>query len=191
MTYTNRLKLPLLHSGQAQKEKSKQLSGTITSAILNIATLKVITIMSILEHTKHLIKQFESLRLKPYFCPAGLKTIGYGHVIKPDEVPHLDNEITLELAEKLLDEDIKKVNIVLYKYCHVPLLAHQQVALISFIFNCGSTAFRDSTLLKKLNQSEYLQAADEFLKWVYVKGKKLKGLIKRRSIERAVFLGKI
>lgn len=147
--------------------------------------------MFVLEYAKTLIKQFESLRLKPYYCPAGLKTIGYGHVIKPHEMLYLDNEITIELAEKLLDEDIKAVSIVLYKYCHVPLIIHQQVALISFIFNCGATSFKNSTLLKKLNQSKYAEAADEFLKWVYAKGKKLKGLVKRRTIERAVFLGKI
>lgn len=147
--------------------------------------------MTALEHAKYLIKQFESLRLKPYYCPAGLKTIGYGHVIKPHEIPYLDNEITLELAEKLLDEDIEEVNIILHKYCYVPLNLNQQVALISFIFNCGSIAFKNSTLLKQLNQAKYQQAADEFLKWVYVKGKKLKGLVKRRQIERAMFLGEI
>lgn len=147
--------------------------------------------MFVLEYAKNLIKQFESLCLKPYCCPAGLKTIGYGHVIKPHEMLYLDNEITLELAEKLLDEDIKEVNIVLYKYCYVPLNINQQIALISFIFNCGITAFKNSTLLKKLNQSEYTEAANEFLKWVYVKGKKLQGLVKRRKIERAVFLGEI
>ncbi|HJD55750.1 MAG TPA: lysozyme [Rickettsia endosymbiont of Pyrocoelia pectoralis] len=103
----------------------------------------------------------------------------------------LDNKITIEIAEKLLDEDIKEVSTILYKYCHVPLLTCQQVALISFIFNCGSLAFKNSTLLKELNQYRYLKAADEFLRWVHIKGKKLKGLVKRRAIERAVFLDEI
>jgi len=147
--------------------------------------------MSALEHAKHLIKQFELLRLKPYYCPAGLKTIGYGHVIKPHEMLYLDNEITVGLAEKLLDADVKEVHTVLHKYCHAALNINRQVALISFIFNCGSTAFKNSTLLKKLNQAEYLAAAEEFPKWVHVKGKKLKGLVRRRQIERAVFLGEI
>ncbi|HJD67173.1 MAG TPA: lysozyme [Rickettsia endosymbiont of Bembidion lapponicum] len=146
--------------------------------------------MLALELAKVLIKQFESLQLTPYYCPAGLKTIGYGHVIKPHEMSYLDNKITLEDAEKLLNADIAEVNCVLYKYCHSSLNINQQVALISFIFNCGSTAFKNSTLLKKLNQNKYLEAADEFLKWIHVKGKKLKGLVKRRQIERAIFLGK-
>lgn len=143
--------------------------------------------MSALEHAKDLIRKFESLKLKPYYCPAGLKTIGYGHVIKPHEAL-LNNEITLELAEKLLDEDVKEVNKALHEYCYIHLNINQQIALISFIFNCGNVAFKNSTLLKKLNQGEYLEAADEFLKWVYVKGKKLKGLVKRRQIERTIFL---
>ena len=145
--------------------------------------------MSVLEYSKKLIKKFESLQLKPYYCPAGFKTIGYGHVIKTHEMLYLDNEITIELAEKLLDQDVKEVNIVLHKYCYVHLNTNQQVALISFIFNCGDKAFKNSTLLKKLNQSKYTEAADEFPKWVYVKDKKLKGLVERRKIEKAVFLG--
>ncbi|WP_342269474.1 lysozyme [Rickettsia endosymbiont of Orchestes rusci] len=144
--------------------------------------------MSAQKLAKQLIKQFESLRLVSYYCPAGVKTIGYGHVIKPHELPYLDIEITKEQAERLLDEDVKQVQIALRKYCHVYLSVNQQAALISFIFNCGSKAFRNSTLLKKLNQGKYAEAADEFLRWVYVKDKKLKGLVKRRKLERTVFL---
>ncbi|HJD62676.1 MAG TPA: glycoside hydrolase family protein [Rickettsia endosymbiont of Degeeriella rufa] len=66
----------------------------------------------------------------------------------------LDNKITEEDAEKLLDADIAEVNCVLYKYCHSSLNINQQVALIYFIFNCGSTAFKNSTLLEKLNQNK-------------------------------------
>ncbi|WP_081427791.1 lysozyme [Rickettsia felis] len=60
-------------------------------------------------------------------------------------------------------------------------LIKQQVALISFIFNCGSGAFQASTLRQKLNRGEYLNAADELLRWVKAKGGvKLQGLLKRR-----------
>nr|WP_253308599.1 lysozyme [Rickettsia endosymbiont of Ceutorhynchus assimilis] len=147
--------------------------------------------MSAQELAKQLIKQFESLRLAPYYCPAGRKTIGYGHAIKPHELPYLDTEITKEQAERLLDEEVKQVQIALRKYCHVHLSVNQQAALISFIFNCGAGAFKMSTLLKRLNEEQYLLAADELLKWVYVKDKKLKGLVKRRQLERAVFLGEV
>ncbi|HJD55386.1 MAG TPA: lysozyme [Rickettsia endosymbiont of Pyrocoelia pectoralis] len=139
-----------------------------------------------IELAKNIIKQFEGLHLSTYYCPAGLKTIGYGHVIKSYE--KISNKITVQQAEELLEEDIRKAEVILYKYCSVPLTENQQASLISFIFNCGSGAFQSSTLRQKLNRKEYLAAADELLKWVNCKGIKLSGLIKRRNLEREVFL---
>ena len=46
-----------------------------------------------------LTKQFEGLRLKPYNCPSGHLTIGYGHNLEA-------NGITLEIAEELLKTDL-------------------------------------------------------------------------------------
>ncbi|MDE8612071.1 lysozyme [Rickettsia felis] len=57
------------------------------------------------------------------------------------------------------------------------------------MFNCGSGAFQASTLRQKLNRGEYLNAAGEMLRWVKAKGGvKLQGLVKRRAIERSLFL---
>lgn len=61
-------------------------------------------------------------------------------------------------------------------------------ALVSFAFNVGTHAFEISTLRRKLNREEYLDAADEFLRWVYAGGRKLRGLVRRREAERALFL---
>ncbi|WP_342270459.1 lysozyme [Rickettsia endosymbiont of Orchestes rusci] len=134
-----------------------------------------------------LIKQFEGLRLNSYYCPAGHKTIGYGHVIEPQE--QIGNRIDKQQAEDLLEKDIRKAETILYRYCRVPLTKNQQAALISFIFNCGGGAFQASTLRQKLNRGEYLNAANELLRWVNAKGRvKLQGLVKRRTIERSLFL---
>jgi lysozyme len=147
--------------------------------------------MSKIRLAKKLIKQFEALRLNPYYCPAGFKTIGYGHVIKEYESEKFVSKITIEQAEALLDDDVKYAQAALHKYCHVYLNLNQEIALISFIFNCGVKAFKSSSLRNKLNQAAYKEAADELLKWVYVGKIKLPGLVKRRRIERAVFLGEI
>ncbi|WP_375333932.1 lysozyme [Candidatus Tisiphia endosymbiont of Xenochironomus xenolabis] len=64
----------------------------------------------------------------------------------------------------------------------------QEGALISFVFNCGAGAFQASSLRQKLLRGEYLSAADEFPKWVYARGVKLKGLVRRRLVEREIFL---
>ncbi|HJD59248.1 MAG TPA: lysozyme [Rickettsia endosymbiont of Omalisus fontisbellaquei] len=70
-----------------------------------------------------------------------------------------------------------------------PLTENQQAALISFIFNFGGGKFQASTLRQKLNRGEYLNAAGEMLRWVKAKGGvKLQGLVKRRQIERSLFL---
>jgi lysozyme len=140
---------------------------------------------------KKLIKQFEALRLSPYYCRAALKTIGYGHVIKTHESTKLGCLITIEQAEALVDEDASCAHAALHKYCYAYLTLNQEVALISLIFNCGTQAFKNSSLRHKLNQGEYTDAAHELLKWVYVGKIKLPGLLKCPKLERAVFFGQL
>lgn len=48
---------------------------------------------------KEMIKRYEGLRLKPYICPAGRLTIGYGHNIQ-------DNGITKAEADFILANDL-------------------------------------------------------------------------------------
>ena len=65
---------------------------------------------------------------------------------------------------------------------------NQKIALLSFIYNVGVGAFERSTLLKKINYRDFDGAAREFEKWVFSKGKKLNGLVKRRKAEMEMFL---
>ena len=154
-----------------------EMAKTITNNCNNETSIDI---------AKELVKYFEGLALKPYICTGGKRTIGYGHVMKDNEA--IEPPITKILAEQLLQQDLLKTQAIVRKYCPVPLLQTQEAALISFVFNCGSGAFQASALRQKLLRREYDLAADEFLKWVYAKGLKLKGLIKRRLIERNLFL---
>jgi hypothetical protein len=70
----------------------------------------------------------------------------------------------------------------------VPLTQNQFDALVSLVYNIGQTAFSNSTLLKKLNAKDYQGAADQFLRWNKGGGKVMKGLVRRREAERALFL---
>ena len=70
----------------------------------------------------------------------------------------------------------------------VPLNQNEFDSLVSFVFNVGITAWRNSTLLRKLNSSARAQAAQEFERWVYAGSRKLAGLEKRRESERLLFL---
>ncbi len=70
----------------------------------------------------------------------------------------------------------------------IPINQHQYDALVSLVFNIGRGNFAASTMLKKLNLSDYDGAAAEFPKWNKQAGKVLNGLTKRRAKEQALFL---
>lgn len=133
-----------------------------------------------------LVKEFESFSSTIYICPAGHPTIGYGHIIWPWE--DYSAGITEDEAEKLLRNDMLIAEIAVQKYINVELSDFQHGALVSFTFNLGAGALQRSTLRSKTNRAEFIDAADEFLRWVYAKGRKLRGLVRRREAERILFL---
>lgn len=125
-----------------------------------------------------LLKTFEGFRATPYRDPTGTYTIGFG-----------TTRITEEEAEYLLESYCKReIKPVMDEYIKVPLNANQQAALVSLIYNIGGPLFIKSILRSKLNSGDIEGAADEFLKFVWSKGTKLPGLVKRREAERALFI---
>jgi len=136
-----------------------------------------------MEKAKRIIKEFEGLRLTSYLCPAGVWTIGYGHTKGVKKGMKIDQTE----ADRLLDIDLIDVARAIRKFVKVDLNDNQAQSLVSFIFNVGSGAFSKSTLLKKINLKEFAFPSLEFDKWVYAKGKKLPGLVRRRKAERDLF----
>ncbi len=141
------------------------------------------------EYAFVLIRHFEGFQSKPYLCPGGYWTIGYGHLLSAKEVPHYNAGIDAELAEQWLIEDVGVARHYVQRLVDVSLSQHQQDALISFTFNLGGGALERSTLRRKLNRHEYRTASDEFMRWVWAGGRKLPGLVRRRMAERMLFLG--
>lgn len=137
-----------------------------------------------------LIKGFEGFRNKPYKCPAGVATIGYGSTYYADgtEVEMDDKPITSTEAESLLRHSLKGYEASVQKLVTVALTQGQFDALVSFVYNLGAGQLKGSTLLKKLNSGDYKGAAAEFDKWTHGGGKVLPGLVKRRAAEKALFL---
>ena len=130
-----------------------------------------------------LIKEFEGLRLKAYKCPGGVWTIGYGHTagVKPGMV------ITEAQAEEYLKEDLFSCeNAVNNQKLYIN--QNQFDALVSLIYNIGIGNFQKSTLLRKarVNPNDN-SIMDEFLKWVYSKGRVLPGLQRRRLREMKLY----
>jgi GH24 family phage-related lysozyme (muramidase) len=96
--------------------------------------------------------------------------------------------ITEEEGLELLMLDIAKFERGVNRLIDVPLNQNQFDALTSFAFNLGNGSLQASTLRKKLNREDYEGAADEFPRWVFAGGRKLRGLVKRRYAERELFL---
>ena len=133
-----------------------------------------------------LVKRFEGFSPVPYRCPAGILTIGYGHVIT--ERDSFTYPLTEEQAERILIADLMRIERIIKPMILVPLFWNQLDALVSFSFNVGPYTFRISTLRKLLNEGDYEGAGEQFLRWVYVGKTKLRGLVRRRQAERALFL---
>lgn len=130
------------------------------------------------------IKRHEALRLTPYQDVAGKWTIGYGHLLRAGE---WYDRISEDQAEDLLREDLGKAESAINQYVTAPLNPNQYDALVSFVYNVGATAFKNSTLLRKLNQGDYDGAAGELQRWKYAGGKISAGLVARRQREETLF----
>lgn len=130
----------------------------------------------------------EAFRSTAYQDIAGIWTIGFGST-RVDGIPVKQGDtITLEEAVKQTRSFVKQVEDSINKLVKVVLTQNQFDALVSFVYNVGIAAFTSSTLLKLLNQKEYLAAADQLLRWVFAGKKYSAGLYNRRVDERKQFL---
>lgn len=162
----------------------------------------------ILELTAELAKPFEGLFLRPYFDPVGYPTQGYGRLLSRqvwgplgrsplnaqekqianqwlyEQWPDIDEHT----AEIWLQQDMTKAVRAAIRLCPGAERPTQLAALGDFAFNCGSGNLEISTLRMKVNRKDFNGAADEFLRWVYARGVKLPGLVRRRNSEKQLFL---
>lgn len=112
-------------------------------------------------------------------------TIGYGHT--GSDVKE-GMTITKEQADLFFNKDIKIHENNVSKLVKVPLTQNEFDALVSFEYNIGYGNFSKSTMLKFINKGFKTQACNEFEKWIYIKGKKSEGLLKRRISEKSYFI---
>jgi len=142
------------------------------------------------ELAEPLIKAFEGLHkrvgnmIHAYVCPAGYPTQGWGIVVPSLDVP----PITPEQADAKFSAVLPAYMMDALKLSPV-LAAHpaRLAAVTSFVFNLGAARYKSSTLRRRINAGEWMDAAEEFDKWVLAAGKKMPGLVKRRAAERELF----
>ena len=138
----------------------------------------------------NLICSFEGFSEKPYICPAGVPTIGFGTTRYPsgNKVTMNDQSITKEFAIQLLQHDVKAFELSVDALCVDSLTQNQFNALVSFCYNLGAGALKQSTLLKKVNANTMDKTIkDEFLKWCYAGKTRLAGLERRRKAEANLY----
>jgi lysozyme len=142
--------------------------------------------MGALETAAEIAKQFEGYRAKPYLCPAGVPTIGYGSTlyetgrkVSPDDAP-----IGRERAAELFLWELRRSLAAALRYC--PILAQNDnrlAAITDFVYNLGTGRLQTSTLRRRINQQNWPGAKKELLRWIRAGGKILPGLVARRTIE--------
>lgn len=138
---------------------------------------------------------------RPYRCPARLWTVGVGHVIDPShlQVPFesrlelpipdgWDRTLTDDEVNEILAVDLQKFLGGVLRLCACEPFSNRHLALTSFAFNIGLGALQASTLRMKHNRGEYQDAADQFRRWVFSAGQRLRGLEIRREDERALYV---
>lgn len=143
-------------------------------------------IMAITESTIDYIIEEEGKRNKAYKDSKGLWTIGVGHLIRPGEQHLITATLTDDEVKDLLKRDLEWCSQAVESAVRVPLQQAQFDALYSLCFNIGGTAFKNSTVVRRINAGDMRGAADAILMW-----NKPAVLEKRRKRERELFLSAI
>jgi lysozyme len=127
------------------------------------------------------------LRLRPYICPAGYPTIGYGTVYKPDgtQVTMEHPPISKETAEAWLVHELRANYLPGVLSASPALLTRPKAlgALTDFAYNLGVARYRASTLRRRVDADDWAGAREELAKWVRGGGRVLPGLVRRRAAE--------
>jgi lysozyme len=137
-----------------------------------------------------MIRAFEGFRAKPYLCPAGKATIGYGSTWRLDGSPVelTDPPMSEAQAVSLLEREVYGTALPgVLRLC--PLTISQPGvlnALVDFTFNLGVGQLQTSTLRRKINAQDWQGAREQLARWIRGGGRVLPGLVRRRAAEAAL-----
>lgn len=175
---------------QEQVDAGNRILGFANeSVVLQFLGANNVQKMKVSQYGTNLIKQFESLRLSAYDDGVGVWTIAYGTTKYPNGLKvKRGDKCTQQEAEQYLQHDLAEFVEAVNDALTTTVNQNQFDAMVSLAYNIGITAFKGSTLVKKVNTGDKLAAANQFLLWNKAGGRVLQGLVNRRSKERALFL---
>lgn len=140
-----------------------------------------------------LVKSFEGCLKRvaggftPYYCPAHVLTIGWGHT-RDNGRQFKEGDIwTQGEVDAEFRADMKRFERAVQRRVKVALTQSQFDALVSFTYNCGEGALARSSLLRAVNAKDFDGAAQQFAPWCRGGGKVLRGLVRRRAAEAELF----
>jgi GH24 family phage-related lysozyme (muramidase) len=138
-----------------------------------------------------IIKTFERFKPRRYLDAVGVPTIGYGHVIRPDET--FPGKISEADAVILLKQDVFVAETAVDRLVRPPSRNYyrcQREALVSWTFNLGEGNLTESTMLRRMNEgADYIEIAEQMIRWVHGGGERLGGLVRRRHCEAIWYMG--
>lgn len=140
-----------------------------------------------------LIRHCEGCHLPPYLDLHNLWTVGFGNRWLSDGTPvtSTTSPLSLDQAEQLLRSALLDTQRAIAPGIRIGLRSYEMGAILSLAYNIGPAHFLTSTLLRDLNRGDVDLAWVQFLRWVYVEGKPIRGLVARRTLEAAVGKGQI
>ena len=128
---------------------------------------------------------------KPYVCPAGYWTTGYGSLrgLNGKRVTKTSPALTKKQGEDLLRRDLSVAEKAVHALVGPRLTPNQFSACVSLVFNIGSGNFRASQIRQRLLREDHEGAADIWWQWRRGGPAKrvLPGLVRRREMERELF----
>lgn len=138
-----------------------------------------------------IVAYFEGFVPKTYIDPVGIPTVCFGETDKTITMQARVVEFTKDQCYALLGASLHKHAAAVSPCIKAPITDHEAAAILSWSYNVGPAAACKSTLVAKLNAGAPPgEWCPELRKWVYAKGKKLRGLEIRREKEVAMCLNK-
>ena len=134
------------------------------------------------------IKLLEGFKARAAPLGDGRWAVGYGHVASTKRT----SIVTRAQADLLLRYDLNVISEALSGLVYTPLNLNQIDALGSFVYNIGLDAFEGSAVLRLINAGALLDAATAMEQWCHAtvsgQSQEVDGLIRRRAMEKALFL---